>query len=142
MLGDHVVWWSGPPFVVFVWLASCCGLRCIVGKSGQGLLILDETVVLSNKEDARTSCDTPVSSPRGGRGENPRSCRPSHPSSVLLPCLRHGARPGKALVAPAAAWLLRPLRCGADAVAHFPARAWHCVGGHGGGTRARPMATT
>lgn len=97
------------------------------------MLILDATVVLSNNEDARTTCDPPVSTLPGGR--------PSHPSSVKLPCRRHGARPGKALVAPAAAGLLRPLHGGEDVVVRFPAKALFRVRGHGGGSRARHNMT-
>jgi hypothetical protein len=36
----QLVWWSGSPLVVYVWLVSICDLRCAVGKGGRGPVVL------------------------------------------------------------------------------------------------------
>jgi hypothetical protein len=34
VVGVWLAWWSGSPWVVFVCLTSCCGVRYVVGMSG------------------------------------------------------------------------------------------------------------
>jgi hypothetical protein len=40
VVGDQLVWWSRSLLVLFVWLASLCGLWYIVGMGGHGPVVL------------------------------------------------------------------------------------------------------